>query len=99
MTHFYSTGHELIGELLGAGAWFAAGAVIGAGHFLTLRWNARMFAAGRSLWLPAAVQLARLALLASALAAIASFFGALLLAAAGGILITRTAVMRWTTRP
>ncbi len=49
MTKLYLPEHELILLVLSVGAWLAAGALIGACHFLTLRWNVRMFAAGQSL--------------------------------------------------
>jgi hypothetical protein len=54
-----------------------------------------MFAIGRSLPLALASQLVRFALIAGLLAVIASHFGALpLLAAAGGVLAARTAVVQ-----
>jgi N-ATPase, AtpR subunit len=80
---------------LGAGTWFAAGVLIGACYFLTLRWNVWMFTTRRSLLLPFGIQLARFALMAVTLTVIASWFGALaLIAATAGILVTRTAIIR-----
>ena len=79
-----------------AGFWLAAGAVIGGVFFLTLRWNVRMLAAGRAALPVIAVQLTRLAAIGVALTAIAVYFGALpLLAAGAGILLARTAMVRW----
>jgi F1F0 ATPase subunit 2 len=78
-----------------AAGWLAAGAAIGAVHFMSLRWNVRMLAAGRSLLPAVAVQLARFAFIGAALAAIAIYFGALpLLAATAGILAARTVIIR-----
>ncbi len=89
MTHI-----ELTSSLLGA-AWLAAGALIGAAHFLTLRWNVRMLATGRSVLLPLGVQLARFALMAAVLLLITRSFGAWpLLMATVGILVARTAILR-----
>lgn len=80
---------------LRGGAWLAAGALIGALHFVTLRWNVRMFAGGRTALLAVALQIARFALLAGALAVIAGRYGALpLLLATAGILLARTAVVQ-----
>ena len=91
MTAFNVTAHYLP---LAAG-WLAAGTVIGAAHFLSLRWNLRMLAAGRSVLPAAAVQLARFAALGIALAVIVRTFGALpLLAATLGILAARTVIVR-----
>jgi hypothetical protein len=79
-----------------AALWLAAGAVIGGVFFLTLRWNVRMLAAGRAMLPVIAVQLTRLAAIGVALTAIAVYFGALpLLAAGAGILLARTAMVRW----
>lgn len=93
-------GYESILPILGAGIWLAAGALIGAGYFVTLQRNVRMFAAGRSLLLPLGFQLGRFVLLAAALAVIARSFGALpLLAATAGIVVARTGVIRWGGAP
>ena len=99
MTSWYFSGHDQLLHGLGAGAWLAAGALIGAFHFLTLRWNVQMFAAGRSLPLALTGQLVRFAFTAGLLAVIASGFGALpLLAATVGILAARTAVVQLGAR-
>ena len=80
---------------LEAGAWLAAGTLIGAFHFLTLRWNVGMLVAGQARRLALAVQLGRFALLAGALSVIAGRFGALpLLSCAAGIVLSRTAMAR-----
>ncbi len=47
-----------------AGAWLALGLVVGALHFLSLRWTVRLFAEGHSVALAAATQLARFAVTA-----------------------------------
>jgi F1F0 ATPase subunit 2 len=100
MTKIYPTDHELILLVCSAGASLAAGALIGAFHFLTLRWNVRMLATGQSLPLALALQLVRLAVIAGALAVIAVHFGALpLLVAAAGVLAARTVIVRIGVRP
>jgi F1F0 ATPase subunit 2 len=96
MTIFHYTERELILYFLTASAWLGVGTVIGAFHFLSLRWNLRHFEAGQSLLLAFAIQLARLALIAVALGVIASQFGALpLLVATAGILAARPAILRF----
>ena len=100
MTNFFIAGHDLIPRAIGAGAWLTVGALIGASHFLALRWNVRMLAVGRSLPLALATQLVRFALLAGVLTIIAGHFGAFpLLAAAAGILAVRTTVLRFGRQP
>ncbi len=80
-----------------AAAWLAAGTVIGAMHFVGLRWNVRMLAASRSLLPASAVQFGRFAVTGVALAVIARLFGALpLLAATAGILAARALIIRWS---
>ena len=99
MTSWYFAGHDLLLYGLEACAWLAAGALIGAFHFVTLLWNVQMFAAGRPLVLAMASQLARFGLIAGLLAIIAGRFGALpLLAAAAGILAARTVVVQLGAR-
>jgi hypothetical protein len=74
--------------------WLAAGIVIGALHFLSLRWSVRLFIEGRAAR-SLAIQGLRLTALGGALAAVAVWFGALpLLAATAGLLLARTAVLR-----
>jgi F1F0 ATPase subunit 2 len=91
MTAFPLTAHDLA-SIVG---WLAAGTVIGAVHFLSLRWNVQMLTAGRSLLPVVAVQLGRFAAMAVVLASITRSFGALpLLAAALGILMARTIIVR-----
>jgi F1F0 ATPase subunit 2 len=100
MTAFPFTAHDLIFSALRTGAWLSVGALIGALHFLTLRWNVLMLAGGRSLLPALATQLARLAIVAAALTIIAVHFGALpLVVATAGILIARTAVFRFGEQP
>ena len=93
MTGSHFTEHALLA--LQAAAWLGAGALIGGFYFLSLQWNVRMLAFGRSLLLVLALQLGRFALVAVVLAAIASQLGALpLLLAAAGILAARAAAVR-----
>jgi F1F0 ATPase subunit 2 len=95
MIPFDLAGQNLIGHLVGTGAWLASGALIGVFHFLTLRWNVQMFAAGQRVLLPLGIQLARFMLISAALAAIIRCFGVLpLLAAIVGIQSMRTAIIR-----
>jgi F1F0 ATPase subunit 2 len=98
MTKFLLAQQDLIASALTGGAWLAAGAAVGALYFLTLHWNVRMFA-GRSPVLALALQLARFAAIAGALAIVAVHFGALpLLVATAGILAARTVFLRWGVR-
>jgi F1F0 ATPase subunit 2 len=91
---------DLILCVLRAGAWVAVGALIGALHCLTLRWNVRLLAVGRSLLLALGTQLVRFAIVGGALAVIASQFGALsLIVATAGILVARTSVFRFGEQP
>jgi F1F0 ATPase subunit 2 len=91
MIAFQLTSHDLA---LAVG-WLAAGMVIGAVHFLSLRWNVRMLTADRPLLPIVAIQLGRFATLAVVLALITQTSGALpLLAAALGILAARTVIVR-----
>jgi len=100
MTEFHLAGHELILPALSAAAWLAAGTLIGAFYFLTLRWNVRVFVAGPSLPLALVTQLVRFAVVAAGLAVISKQFGALpLLLAAAGIVFTRTAIVRFGAPP
>ena len=94
MTNWHFAGHDLLLHFLGASVGFVIGALIGAFHFRTLRWNVQMFAVGGSLLLASMSQLVRFAFIACLLAAIATQFGALpLLAATAGILAARSAVL------
>jgi F1F0 ATPase subunit 2 len=73
--------------------WLGCGLLIGAGHFLTLRWNVSSLALGRAPPVAAIVQVGRFALLVGVLAAIADCRGALpLVSAVGGILAARTVI-------
>jgi F1F0 ATPase subunit 2 len=91
MTMFHLSAHDLASVV----GWSAAGMVIGAVHFLSLRWNVQMLIAGHSLLPVVAVQLGRFAAMAVVLALITRTFGALpLVAAALGILAARTVIVR-----
>jgi F1F0 ATPase subunit 2 len=79
---------------LGVGIWLVAGMLVGAFHFLTLRWCVTKFVAAPPLLLPLGLQLMRFALIAAVLAAITTAFGALpLLTVTAGIVIMRTIIM------
>lgn len=81
---------------LRAGAWLGGGVVIGAFHFLTLRWNVGMLILGRRLSAALALQGGRFALLVGVLAVIVGRCGAPpLLLAAAGIFAARVAAVRW----
>jgi len=96
MTGFHFSAHDLAF----AAAWLAAGAGLGTVHFLSLRWNLRMLAAGRALLAVAAVQLTRFVTVGILLAAITIYFGALpLLAATLGLLAARTVIVRREATP
>jgi len=96
MIDFDLTTHDLTLVVLSVGSWLATGMVIGAFHFLTLRWNVRMLAASGSLLPAIAVQLGRFAAIGIVLAVIAGYFGALpLLTATAGILVARTVITRF----
>ena len=95
MSTLYLTWFNQILLALNVTAWLVSGMLVGAFHFLTLRWTVRMFAAGPPLLLPLGIQLIRFVLIAAVLAAITLSFGALaLLMATTGILIMRTIIVR-----
>jgi F1F0 ATPase subunit 2 len=95
MTWLYVTEHGLFILILKSGAWLAIGGVIGASHYMTLRWNVQMLATGSSAAAAVAVQLIRLAIMAGVLAIITRHYGAPpLLVTALGILASRAAVLR-----
>jgi F1F0 ATPase subunit 2 len=94
--HFELTTHELVGVLLNGGAWLAAGGLIGVFHFLTLKWNVWRLTARPLLLLPLGIQLIRFGLTAALLTTITRAYGCLaLLAATTGILVARSAIIRW----
>lgn len=100
MTELYVTEQHMIWLVLEAGGWLAIGTVIGAFHYLTLRWNAQMLIGGQSALFALAIQLARLTAIAGVLAVITTKYGALpLLVATLGILASRTAVLRLGAGP
>jgi len=93
MTSFHLAEHALLA--LQACTWLGGGALIGAVHLMTLRWNVSMLAVGRALPLVMVLQLARFVVLAGMLAVTASRFGTLpLLLAAAGIVAARIALLR-----
>jgi F1F0 ATPase subunit 2 len=99
MTKFLLVQQDLV-PLVGAlGAWLTAGTMVGTLYFLTLRWNVRMLADGRSPLLALTLQLARFASIAGVLAIVALHFGALpLLVVTAGILAARIVFVRWSAR-
>jgi len=100
MTEFHLTEHSLILFALSTGAWLAVGTLLGAFHFLTLRWNVRTFVVGQSLPVAFVIQLFRFAVIAGGLVIISKQFGALpLLVATAGILVARTAIVRFGVQP
>jgi hypothetical protein len=100
MTHFYLPGHDLFSYVISAGTWLTLGALIGALHFLTLRWNVWMLTADWSLPLASAIQLARFTVTAGLFALVAVHFGAFpLVVATAGVLAARTAVLRFGGEP
>lgn len=95
MTRFPFVPHDTAALVLSGGAWLMAGMLAGVAYFLTLRWNVRLLALGRSFVLALALQLARFAAVAGLLAVIAAHHGALpLVAAACGIVAARTVFVR-----
>jgi len=84
-----------IPPVVSVGVWLGSGMLVGAFHFLTLRWTVKMFAAARPLLLPLGLHLIRFVLMAALLAIVANLLGALpLLMATMGILIMRTIIVR-----
>ncbi len=95
MMHFAPAWRDLTASLFWAAAWLPVGMAIGIFQFMTLRWVVGMLASGRSVLLPFGTQLARLVLIAAALALITRLVGALpLLGTTAGIVIARTAMVR-----
>jgi F1F0 ATPase subunit 2 len=100
MTRFFATEHDMFMLVLKTSAWLAIGGLIGASHYVTLRWNVRMLATASSTPAAVAVQLIRLAIIAGVLAVITRNYGALpLLVATVGILVSRMVVLRVGVKP
>lgn len=98
MTNSWLADHASMATVFQVFGWLLAGALLGSFHFLTLRRNVYLLVSGRTM-LSFGLQLMRFAVVAAALAIIARSFGALpLLAAAVGLLVARTVVLRWETR-
>jgi hypothetical protein len=79
------------GEVL---AFAGIGALVGGLHFTTLRWNTRLFLTAGNAWRAVAMQLARMAVTASALFACALAGAIPLTAALAGMLLARRVVSR-----
>ena len=93
-------GHGFVPWVISIGGWSTAGVLIGAFHFLSLKWNVSRLAVGRALLLPVGIQLVRFALTAAVLIGIARAFGATpLLLATLGICFARTAIIRFGVPP
>lgn len=85
--------HEYLAFIAAAAGWFAAGALLGAVHFLSLRWNLQRLVAGQAA-LSLGLQLLRFVLTGAALTATVRLFGAVpLLAASLGLMAARTGVI------
>jgi hypothetical protein len=100
MIEIHPTANSLAFALLSIGSWLVAGMMIGGFHFLTLRWNVRVLAAGGSLLPAVTIQFGRFAAVAIILAVIAGYSGALaLLATAAGIVTARSLIIRFGAGP
>lgn len=77
----------------GAAGWFGAGGLLGAAHFLSLRWNVHRLVTGAAVT-SLGVQLLRLALTGAAMTLTVRLFGAFpLLAGSLGLMAARTGVL------
>jgi len=95
MSALHSAWLNQVPPVVSVGVWLGYGMLVGAFHFLTLRWTVKMLAAARPVLLPLGLQLIRFVLMAALLVTIANFLGALpLLMATMGILIMRTIIVR-----
>ncbi len=93
MTPPFAPGDDALALVAGSAAWLAAGGLVGAFHFLTLRRSARALAAGASLPRAFALHLGRFAITAGALTVIARYGAVPALAALLGLLASRAAVL------
>ena len=92
MSHTITYAHLVF--IADTAGWFAAGGLLGAIHFLSLRSNVRCLVAGRAV-LSFGLQLLRFALTGTALALTARFFGAVpMLAGSLGLMAARVGVLR-----
>jgi F1F0 ATPase subunit 2 len=94
MTKSLLADHQLAMSLIAIAVSFAAGLLAGAFHYLTLWWNVRLFTAGGSALKAVAIQLARLALIATVLIVVTRFGALPLLAAMLGLLASRAVALR-----
>jgi hypothetical protein len=95
MTGLSMPQYDILKLVLGASAWLAIGALVGAFFYLTLRRGAQMLATGSSVSTALALQLIRFTVMAGLLGIIARHYGAVaLLVVTFGILAARTAVLR-----
>ncbi len=99
MTSFSLPSHSMIALMVGISALLLAGALIGAFHFLSLKWTVAMLTKRQAL--PAfGLQLFRFMVTGAALLAVACSFGAMPLMLAGaGVLMTRAAILRREAQP
>jgi len=98
MMQAFATGRETLALLLESGAWLAAGGLVGAFHFLSLRSSARMLATASAPSAALALHLVRFAVTAGALIVIARHGALPLLAATLGLVAARTAVLQAVSR-
>lgn len=79
--------------------WFVLGLLAGTAYWRALRWSAGMLVGGRSVALPIALQLLRLAAVGTALAVVATRWGwPALLLFTGGLMLARVVVVRSVVR-
>jgi hypothetical protein len=95
MTGLSMPQYDILKFVLGAPAWLAIGALVGAFFYLTLRRSAQMLATGSSVSTALVSQLIRFTVMAGLLGIIARHYGAVaLLVVTFGILAARTVVLR-----
>jgi F1F0 ATPase subunit 2 len=85
---------EYLVLICGAAGWFAVGGMLGAVHFLSLRWNVRCTLEGQPLF-SLGLQLLRFTVTGAALVLVTRLFGAMpLLASVLGLMAARTGVLK-----
>ena len=85
--------HHYFAFVAATTGWFLAGGLLGAMHFLSLRWSVQRLVAGRAL-LSLALQVLRLALTGAAMTLTVRLFGASpLIAGSLGLMAARSGVL------
>jgi len=85
--------HEYLSFIAGTAGWFAAGGLLGAAHFLSLRWNVRCLIGGQPVF-SLGLQLVRFTLTGGAFVLVTKSFGAMpLLAGIFGLMAARNGVL------